>query len=412
MTEGETEEEQKKLEFNFPLLIIRTQIFSGLFDRLGSLRISKLFSWIGLFLVPLIAGGGLYLIFTNLFTLLATPAAREVTRNLGLGAYLLLPGVNPFLPILYGWLAIVCAIVVHEGAHGIIARNRDLNVKSSGLIFLLVIPIGAFVDVDEEQIEEAEAKDSLRVMAGGVAANVAAALVCLLGILLLVNGLTPIIISGVYVNHVIEDTPAEAAGLEAQDVIISLNGMQITDDKDLKQALEGKQSGDTISITVARGEGWTQNFSTSLTLTESQEGDPVMGVYLSNINTEQVLAQYRQITPETLILYLVPPSFGAGQGLVPFSDRLAHFYTHSIGPQWQTYSNLLFWVWFVNINVAVFNALPIYPFDGGRMLNISLKNRLHKKMKEKNILRITYAVTTIILSVILMTVIIPYLPLG
>ena len=229
LTDQEVEAEETKpgrIEFSFPLLTVRTQVFSGVFDRLGALRVSRLLSWVALVIVPVVAAIGLYLLCSSLFTLLWTPIARDVTRELGPAAYLLLPGINPILPILYGWLAIVCAIVVHEGAHGVIARNRGLTVKSSGLLFFLIIPIGAFVDVDEEQIAKTKPKDSLRVMAAGVGGNIVVAVACVLAVLVIVNGLTPVI-DGVYVSNVVEGMPADVAGLLPEDVFVSVDDMQI-----------------------------------------------------------------------------------------------------------------------------------------------------------------------------------------
>ncbi|TET24688.1 MAG: hypothetical protein E3J73_07770, partial [Candidatus Bathyarchaeum sp.] len=211
MTDQEVEAEEAepgRIEFSFPMLTVRTKMFSGVFDRLGSLRASRLISWVALIIVPVVAGIGLYLLCSSLFALLWTPVARDMASEFGLAVYLLLPGINPLLPILYGWLAIVCAIVVHEGAHGIVARNRGLKVKSSGLLFFLVIPIGAFVDVDEEQLAKAKSKDSLRVMAAGVGGNVVVAIICILAVLLIVSGLTPVI-DDVYVYGVTEGMPAE-----------------------------------------------------------------------------------------------------------------------------------------------------------------------------------------------------------
>jgi hypothetical protein len=101
--EVEAEEaKQGRIEFSFPMLTIRTRIFGGVFDRLGSLRVSRWLSWVALVIVPIVAGIGLYLICSSLFTLLWTPVARDITRELGPAAYLMLPGINPFLPILYG----------------------------------------------------------------------------------------------------------------------------------------------------------------------------------------------------------------------------------------------------------------------------------------------------------------------
>jgi len=402
--EVEAEEtKQRRIEFSFPMLTIRTRIFSGVFDRLGSLRVSRWLSWVSLIIVPIVAGIGLYLICSSLFTLLWTPVARDITRELGPAAYLLLPGINPFLPILYGWLAIVCAIVVHEGAHGILARNRGLTVKSSGLLFFLVIPIGAFVDVDEEQIAKAKSKDSLRVMAAGVGGNVVVAVVCLIALLLIVNGLTPII-DGVFISDVTEGMPAEAAGLLPEDVFVSVDNVTIGSYEELKALFEDKNPGDIVQVTVARGENWVEQFSTSITLTES-ENKAVMGVAL--FDPEEPLTYYRTLTPESLFVYMVPPSLAPF--LVPFSDSLAPFYTHALGTHWHVYANVFFWLWFVNVNVAVFNALPIYPLDGGRIFNISLKSILGRRVSEKTISRITYAVTSILVCILLLVVVIPFI---
>lgn len=387
------------------MLTVRTRIFTGVFDRLGSLRASRWISWVALIIVPIVAGIGLYLISNSLFTLLWTPAARDVTRELGPGAYLLLPGINPFLPIVYGWIAIVVAIAVHEGAHGIIARNRGLKVKSSGLLFFLIIPIGAFVDVDEKQLTKAKAKDSLRVLASGIGGNIVVAIVCILSVLIIVNGLTPII-DGVYISEVTDGMPAKKAGLLPEDVFVSVDNVQIGNLEELNASLNTKKPGDVVQVVVARGEKWEDRFSTFVNLTESEDGRTVMGVLVGDLLTEERLNLYRTLTPETLSLYLVPPALSPG--LVPFSDSLAPFYTHWFA-QWHALANFLFWVWFVNVNVAIFNALPIYPLDGGRMFDISLKRILGRRVDEKNVSRITVAVTVALVCVLVMIVAIPFI---
>jgi len=398
---------QGRIEFSFPMLTVRTQIFSGVFDRLGSLRVSRLISWVALIIVPVVAGIGLFLLCSSLFRLLWTPVAREAASKLSPAVYLMLPGINPLLPILYGWLAIFCAIVVHEGAHGIIARNRGLKVNSSGLLFFLVIPIGAFVDVDEEQIAKAKHKDSLRVMAAGVGANIVVAVACILAVLVIVNGLTPVV-SGLFVSEVVEGMPAEAAGLLPEDFFVSIDNVSLGSLEELGTFFEDKNSGDTVHVIVARGEKLEERFSTSVTLTESEDEDKaIMGVTVGDVMIDERLTLYRTLNPETVVIYMFPPALD--QGLVPFSDFLAPFYTHALGAQWQVYANIFFWLWFVNVNVAAFNALPIYPLDGGRMFNITLKSVLGRRVSEKTISRITFAVTATLIWVLLMIVLIPFI---
>jgi membrane-associated protease RseP (regulator of RpoE activity) len=407
--EVETKEaEQRRIEFNFPLLTIRTKMFGRVFDKLGSLRASRLIGSIALIIVPIVAAIGLYLLCSSLIALLWTPGVSEAVGEISPASYLLLPGINPLLPIVYGWLAIICAIAVHEGAHGIIARNRGLNVKSSGLLFFLIIPIGAFVDVDEDEIAKAKAKDSLRVMAAGVAGNVVVAVACLLALLVILNGLTPVV-NGAYVSSVVEGMPADAAGLLPEDVFVSINDVPIANFDEMAALLNTTSPGDTIQVTVARGTDWEEQYSTSVTLTESTEtaGKAVMGVRVGNLATEERLTFYQNPTLETFSIYLVPPALRPG--LVPFSDPLIPFYTSELGAQWHVYANIFFWLWFVNINVAVFNALPIYPLDGGRIFNITLKSALGKKVSEKTITRITAIVTAAIIWLFAMIILIPYI---
>jgi membrane-associated protease RseP (regulator of RpoE activity) len=403
--EDKDKKKQGRFEFNFPILIFRTKIFTGVFNKLGRFRASKLISWLALAIVPVVASIGLYLLVNSLITMLWAPASREVIQELGPGAFLLLPGINPLLPLFYGWLAIICAITIHEGAHGIVARNLDLEVKSSGLLFLLFIPIGAFVDVDEEQIAKAKPKNSLRVMAAGVGGNIIVAVVCILSVLVIVNGLTPVV-DGVYIFDVVEGMPADEAGLRPRDVFVSVNDLEISSFEDLQLLLETKNPGDEISLTVARGEMWKDTFSTTLQLVED-DGRAVMGVSLGELTTEERLNFYQNVTPATLPIYLIPPALAPG--LVPFSDSAAIFYTHALGAQWQIWANLFFWLWFVNVNVAVFNALPIYPLDGGRMFHIVLKGTFGQKAREKTIFKLTMVVTAILITLILLLVLIPFI---
>ncbi len=399
------EKKQQRVEFNFPMLIVRTKRFAAIFDRLGSFRSSRYFSWLGLILVPFVAGIALYLLINSLIGLLSIPGVGQVIRDLGPGSILLLPGINPMLPIVYGWIAIVIAIVVHEGAHGVIARNVGLNVKSSGLLFFLIVPIGAFVDVDEEQIKRAKPRAALKVMAGGVGANIVLSAVCLLGVLLLVSSLTPIIDNGIYINDVTAGLPAQTAGLIPKDVLVQIDNVKVNSTLDLRAILDNKTAGDTLNVTVLRGENWQHQFSTAVKLTVS-ENRTVMGISSSDLMTKSRLDNYRTFSIERLAMYLAPPTLASG--LTPFSDYLAPFYSSPI-PQWQILSNGLFWLWFVNFNLAIFNALPIYPLDGGRIFNITLKRALGKRISEKAIHSMTIGATVACITLVLLVTLLPFI---
>jgi serine protease Do len=57
---------------------------------------------------------------------------------------------------------------------------------------------------------------------------------------------------GVLVDEVVTDSPAEAAGLEAGDVIVAIEGRSIAGSKGLGKAIRGHEPGDEITITVVR----------------------------------------------------------------------------------------------------------------------------------------------------------------
>jgi len=295
----------------------------------------------------------------------------EIARQGGLGQYLLIPGLNPYLPIIYGLFAIFVAMVVHEGAHGIAARSLGLPVKSSGLLFFMILPIGAFVDVDEEALKKANAKVSSRVFAAGVGTNVVVAAVCLIAVLVVCSSLTPIV-NGVYISEVTKGLPAEAAGLLPNDVFVTVDGVPINRMTDLNATLANKTAGDMVQVTVVRGDLWQETFSTIVTLTED-ENRTIMGVSGFNLATQERLDNYLTIdSARKLSLYMVPPA--VSPYLVPFSNDFAGFYSSPLGPRWAAVANTFFWLWFINVNLAIFNALPIYPLDGGRMFNIALKS--------------------------------------
>ncbi|MGH2549655.1 MAG: S1C family serine protease [Thermomicrobiales bacterium] len=59
---------------------------------------------------------------------------------------------------------------------------------------------------------------------------------------------------GVYIFEIVADSPAEAAGVQVEDVIIALDGDQISQTDTFSELLYRYQPGDTITITVIRND--------------------------------------------------------------------------------------------------------------------------------------------------------------
>lgn len=143
-----------------------------------------------------------------------------------------IPGLNPVIPVGYGILGLVVAVVFHELAHGIMTRLGEMKVQSLGVLFL-VFPMGAFVEPDENELKAASRSKRAKVFAAGPATNVLLAMV-FLG--LFSGVMMPSVESthdGALAVGVVQDSPAERAGIQPSSLVVSIDGMPITGEADL-----------------------------------------------------------------------------------------------------------------------------------------------------------------------------------
>lgn len=144
-----------------------------------------------------------------------------------------IPGINPVIPLGYGVLALVVAIVVHELAHGILARVGGIKVQSLGVVFM-VFPIGAFMEPDEKELQSATRRKRSRVFAAGPASNILLALV----ILGLFSGVmmssAEAVHDGALVTGVVDGSPLGRAGIVPTSLIVSVGGQPVRGASDLE----------------------------------------------------------------------------------------------------------------------------------------------------------------------------------
>lgn len=75
---------------------------------------------------------------------------------------------------------------------------------------------------------------------------------------------------GAIINKVVDDSPADEAGIKEGDVIVRLNGNRITDSEDLVESLSETESGEKVNLTVIRDGDKVQ---LTATLDDSQDQD-------------------------------------------------------------------------------------------------------------------------------------------
>ena len=411
------EDDYKRITFNYGLVMLRTRTGLSLMDKLGRWKVTKPLAWIMLYLLPISGGIALFLILEELAVYLS-PRGHEVATyiatNVSPAANLLLPGLNPYVPIVDGWIAIVVAVAIHEASHGIVARSLGLRVKAAGVIFLLIVPIGAFVEVDEKELREVKSSKSLRVLAAGSGINFIVGLICLALLIISVSSMVPVA-NGSAILQVNVPSPAATAGIVPGDMIVAVDGVPNNN-----LATANLQPFQVINITIWH-DGTTQVLTnvkleeliTTNEQTHQNTTGPYLGVgYLSGQSLTGIVSTYSTMyseSPVHLILYVIPPAFPGVATTVPFSNELSVFYTSPLGAASNAVQNLLFWVFFVNFNLAIFNNLPIYPMDGGQALERFLVGVGRGKIDDAIARRVTTAVTLILVFVLISVITFPYL---
>ncbi len=58
---------------------------------------------------------------------------------------------------------------------------------------------------------------------------------------------------GVLINDIADDSPAQTAGLEPKDIILSWNGAKVTDSEALSELVRASSIGDKVTLTIDRG---------------------------------------------------------------------------------------------------------------------------------------------------------------
>lgn len=411
------------------IFLVRTKRFQHLMDSLGARKISKPISWFLLFLLPVACALGLF-IFLNGLAVLFSPrgaAAASFVRTLSPLSNLALPGINPYFPIFDGYIAIIVAVIIHEGAHGVVARSLGLPVKSSGLMFFFFIPIGAFVEPDETALRMARTRDSERVLGAGAGINLVVGMVCLLLLLTLVSSMTPAV-NGIGVQNVVPQvqeqgifvpTPAASAGIMPGDFITAVNGMAINDPHIIPNST-WYSPGTVINITIWRQGNFIQLNDVKLASrtfinTQTNKTYQVAFLGVNDIGYSDLqgkASDYANSFFKTPLLYIAClPTFPACQDQVPFSDSNSQFYTSPAGNLTAGLANLLFWLFFINVNLAIFNALPIYPLDGGQAYRFFVKAVAGGRLSEEKQWFVVVATTFLVIGMLFLLIAGPYLHL-
>ncbi|MCJ7637445.1 MAG: site-2 protease family protein [Nitrososphaeraceae archaeon] len=397
---------QKNLGINYelklPLILIHTPFGLRFFDVVANSSVGKIYASFNIYLTPLITALAVFLILGSLLVLFSNDSAREGIREIGPQGNLLIPGLNPILPWTYGWIGLVITIIIHEAGHGIVARVYNTKVESTGIVLFLGIPIGAFVNIQQDELNKTTFKQKSAILTAGPLNNMVIAGISFGLLFVLITSLNPISNiqgdeTGITVLTIGENSLAKSIGLSKNSIITYINAEPIEDVQELRKILRDNL-GTTIQMKWISEEKKEQIKSFELPAS-IPENKGVLGVTLTDafIDPGLVLDNYKNLFLTNPLAILMPPTLQ--QNLVPYSDSMSSHYTSTIfGPTFPIIANFLFWIWFINFNVGIFNALPITMLDGGQWYGTLLENKIktNSKIKPFTILSIVFVIIVIL----------------
>ncbi|MFZ0006012.1 MAG: site-2 protease family protein [Methanoregula sp.] len=351
-----------------PIMAIRSQRV-GLFDRLSRFhRFLKAYGSFGAVVVILVSIAMVGLLFYSLYLNLLThpgPTAVNDFRNI-----LAIPGVNQFIPFTVAvWFAFVFTLVIHEFGHAFLARVENLKVRFIGVLWC-VIPIGAFVEPDEAEFEKLQGLPKIRMLGAGITNNIVAGMACFLLLVLLLGFAVPL--QTPLINSVYKDYPADRAGIVPDSIVVSINGIPVTNQSDVAEILNATRPGDQVTlITKENGvasahiltlSSWPENMS-------ARESGFMGVTYYDASGIKQIFNSFASPLGFFFMLaipiWIILDPIGWGQFLILINDSSASAAWSVPFPGFWFVIQILFWCAWFNIMVGLCNALPIVPFDGG-----------------------------------------------
>ncbi len=279
----------------------------------------------------------------------------------------LLPGATipglPKLSFVHWIIAIFILATVHEFSHGLFARMHGIKVKSSGFAFFgILLPIipAAFVEPDEKQMQKTSKKKQLAVLSAGTFANFITAFVFFIILMFLVAPMAGVALAGqtgVVIGAVDSGGPSEIAGVNTEEQILSLNGVEVDTIEDFFLVLNETVPFEKIDIKTDKGEY-------AVTLGEHPQGEErgYIGLQLTPVLS----------TSAKVIVWV---------------------------------NILVYWLFLTNLMVGLINLLPIGIVDGGRMFYLALLTFIKNEKTAKTI----FMGVSIILLLMLLMFLIPAL---
>ena len=312
------------------------------------------------------------------------------------------------MTIVYAILMLAFIIIVHELGHYTVGRLCGIGIEEFSVGFgpkivqwerrgirysLRAIIIGGYVRFlgEDEENDDPRAfnnqpvwKRFLTVLAGPVMNFVLAYLVAV-G-MLVGYGLYDVVPE---ISGVIEGTPAQEAGLEAGDVILSVDGESLTFDGEgyarMVELIGLHDAEEPLALTIRRG-GEEMEINTALY--RDEDGSSKMGIYMNQVRVRMgffgsvryggqlmvVLTREMLVSLKNLVFH------GEGVDQVAGTVGIVSEVSRTLN---EGFYMALYWILLISANLGIVNLLPLPALDGGRLVFLIIEGIRRKPVSRE-----------------------------
>lgn len=309
--------------------------------------------------------------------------------------------------ILLAVVLFLLLIVFHEFGHFIVAKKSGIKVnefavgmgpliyskeKGETTYSFRAIPIGGYCAMEGEDDESSDprsfdnapaSKRFLTILAGPVANLIIAVLVfTIVGV---IGGVVTTTVS-----DFIEDSPAQAAGIEKGDEILKINGQEIADFTDISKVVNDfyKDKDFDKEITVlAKRNGKDLDFAFKPKVEGENTYIGIIPARRTPVFFEAIGLGFKETGRNIKMIFTIlgrlftgKLAFGALSGPVGVLKELGNQAQNGL-------ASLLYFLAYISVNLAVFNLLPIPALDGSKLLTSGIEiitgKKINKKLEEK-----------------------------
>ena len=289
-------------------------------------------------------------------------------------------------------------VLVHELGHFVVAKWRKVRVEEFGIgypprLFTVMerggtkytinaIPFGGFVRMAGEDGPEVEGGLSsqpklarIAIMSAGSIMNFVLAVLCFS----LSFGLTSATGEGVRISGVLEDSPAEAAGVQVGDLVLRLEGEKVNSPQDFVDYV-GPRAGQEVLMEIRRGREIVQ--ARVAPEYNSEYGKGQVGLYLTprltwgqaflrgGVQTINIVLLTLSV-PYLIIRGLIPAEAARPIGPVGIAQLAGGAVAQSLAMGW--WFPVLQLMGMLSTALAITNLLPLPALDGGRILFVLIE---------------------------------------